>query len=91
MARLARFFAYLHSLVISVPQQGYHNISRVVQPQIRGLSESFIQATSSSSSRAGGGGGSRATPGKDTMIEMQTMTRPKQTPPRQRDPSKARG
>lgn len=41
MARISQFFAYLHSILISVPQHGYHNISRVVQPQIRSISESF--------------------------------------------------
>ncbi|KIW43261.1 uncharacterized protein PV06_04382 [Exophiala oligosperma] len=48
MARISRFFAYLHSLLIQVPQHGYHNISRVIQPQMRHLSEGF---TANSSSR----------------------------------------
>jgi hypothetical protein len=34
--------AYLHSLLTSIPQHGYHNISRVIQPQIRSLGESII-------------------------------------------------
>ncbi len=41
MGRFTTFLACLHNLVIQVPQNGYHNISRVVQPQIRSLSESF--------------------------------------------------
>ncbi|RMD42390.1 hypothetical protein DV735_g2713, partial [Chaetothyriales sp. CBS 134920] len=38
---MAKIFAYLHHLFLSVPQHGYHNISRVVQPQMRSISESF--------------------------------------------------
>ncbi|KIV96123.1 hypothetical protein PV10_00027 [Exophiala mesophila] len=41
MARITQFFSYLHSILTSIPQHGYHNISRVVQPQIRNISESF--------------------------------------------------
>ncbi|KIX00997.1 uncharacterized protein Z518_10063 [Rhinocladiella mackenziei CBS 650.93] len=46
MARIAAFFAYLHTLLIQVPQHGYHNISRVIQPQIRSISEGFIASSS---------------------------------------------
>lgn len=46
MARISRFFAYLHSLLIQVPQHGYHNISRVIQPQMRNLSEGFTANSS---------------------------------------------
>lgn len=63
MSRVSQFFAYLHSLIIQVPQHGYHNISRVVQPQIRSISESFL---ANPKSRAG------------TDIEMQAM-KPRQT------------
>jgi hypothetical protein len=45
MARISQFFAYLHSILIQVPQHGYHNISRVIQPQIRSLSESFTASS----------------------------------------------
>lgn len=41
MARIAQLFSYLHSVLTSIPQHGYHNISRVVQPQIRNISDSF--------------------------------------------------
>ena len=41
MARIAQFFSYLHDILIAVPQHGYHNISRVVQPQMRSICESF--------------------------------------------------
>ncbi|OQV02519.1 hypothetical protein CLAIMM_07706 [Cladophialophora immunda] len=34
----------LHNLLIQLPQNGYHNISRVMQPQMRSLSESLTIA-----------------------------------------------
>jgi len=42
MTRISTFFAYLHTLLIQVPQHGYHNISRIVQPQLRSISESIL-------------------------------------------------
>jgi len=42
MARIAQFFSYLHSIMLQVPQQQYHNISRLVQPQIRSIANSFM-------------------------------------------------
>ncbi|KEF62872.1 uncharacterized protein A1O9_00845 [Exophiala aquamarina CBS 119918] len=53
MARIAQFFSYLHSILISVPQHGYHNISRVVQPQIRSISESFTVRVGKDPSKSG--------------------------------------
>jgi hypothetical protein len=49
-ANMGRFMttilSCLHNLLIQVPQNGYHNISRVVQPQIRSLSDSFVASSS---------------------------------------------
>lgn len=40
MARgIPQFLACIHHFLIQIPQSGYHNISRLVQPQIRSLSE----------------------------------------------------
>ena len=50
MAKIAQFFSYLHQVLISVPTNGYHNISRVVNPQMRSICESF-QATNTRSRR----------------------------------------
>lgn len=41
MARITEFFQYLHSIMLHIPQQQYHNISRLMQPQIRSLADSF--------------------------------------------------
>ena len=48
MARLSAWLACIHHFLIQVPQHGYHNISRVIQPQIRSISESFIVSGSRS-------------------------------------------
>ncbi|KIY03132.1 uncharacterized protein Z520_01599 [Fonsecaea multimorphosa CBS 102226] len=55
----------LHNLLIQLPQNGYHNISRVVQPQMRNISESFTVANSTA--RRG------AAARKGNGIEMQSM------------------
>ncbi|EXJ73647.1 uncharacterized protein A1O5_03409 [Cladophialophora psammophila CBS 110553] len=55
----------LHNLLIQLPQNGYHNISRVVQPQIRSISESFTIATSASRRNAAAR--------KEDGIELQPM------------------
>ncbi|KIV82122.1 hypothetical protein PV11_04252 [Exophiala sideris] len=40
MARgIPQFLACIHHFLIQIPQSGYHNISRLIQPQIRSLSE----------------------------------------------------
>jgi len=57
----------LHNLLIQLPQNGYHNISRVVQPQIRNISDGFT-AASPIGRRAG-----RGNMGRDGGIEMQSM------------------
>jgi hypothetical protein len=41
MARLNQLFSYIHNLILHLPQNGYHNISKVMQPQMRCISESF--------------------------------------------------
>jgi hypothetical protein len=41
MARLNQFFSYIHNLILHLPQNGYHNISKLMQPQMRCISESF--------------------------------------------------
>ena len=41
MARIAQFFSYLHSIMLHVPEQQYHNISRLIQPQIRSIANTF--------------------------------------------------
>ncbi|EXJ94604.1 hypothetical protein A1O1_03000 [Capronia coronata CBS 617.96] len=46
MAKISIFLGYLHALLIQVPQHGYHNISRVFQPQIRSLADSLTANTS---------------------------------------------
>lgn len=45
MAKIANWLSTWHAFLTALPQNGYHNISRVVQPQMRSLCESF-QATS---------------------------------------------
>ena len=55
----------LHNLLIQVPQNGYHNISRVVQPQIRNISDGLTAASPL---------GRRVAHGtKDGGIELQNM------------------
>ncbi|EXJ88934.1 hypothetical protein A1O3_01998 [Capronia epimyces CBS 606.96] len=65
MARIATFLAYLHTLLIQVPQNGYYNISRLVQPQIRSIAESLTANTTNSGRGVGIGVGKE--------IEMQPM------------------
>ncbi|KIW68975.1 hypothetical protein PV04_04883 [Phialophora macrospora] len=76
-ANMGRFMttilSCLHNLLIQVPQNGYHNISRVVQPQIRSLSDSFVASSSA-----------RPAAGMKADIELQPM-KPKKVdvaPPR---------
>ena len=49
-ANMGRFFttmlSCIHNLLIQLPQNGYHNISRVVQPQMRNISDSFVASSS---------------------------------------------
>ncbi|KIW50629.1 hypothetical protein PV05_09420 [Exophiala xenobiotica] len=75
MGRISQFFAYLHSILVQVPQHGYHNISRVVQPQIRSLSESFTASSNRIS--------------KD--IELQPMKPNRDAAAKQTENPKARG
>ena len=49
MARISALLACIHHFLIQVSQHGYHNISRVIQPQIRSISESFIASGARSS------------------------------------------
>lgn len=52
----------LHNLLIQLPQNGYHNISRVVQPQIRSITESFVASST------------RVAPGMNKQdIELQSL------------------
>lgn len=41
MARITNWLSTLHAFLTALPQNGYHNISRVVQPQMRSICESF--------------------------------------------------
>jgi hypothetical protein len=43
---LTTVLSCIHNLLIQLPQNGYHNISRVVQPQIRNISDSFVASSS---------------------------------------------
>ena len=49
MAKITTWLSTIHALLTSLPQNGYHNISRVVQPQMRSICE-VLQAGSSTSS-----------------------------------------
>ncbi|OAP65399.1 hypothetical protein AYL99_01371 [Fonsecaea erecta] len=55
----------LHNLLIQLPQNGYHNISRVMQPQIRNISESLTIANSTARRSAAAR--------KENGIELQTL------------------
>ncbi|ETN41273.1 uncharacterized protein HMPREF1541_03208 [Cyphellophora europaea CBS 101466] len=41
MARITNWLSTLHAFLTALPQNGYHNISRVVNPQMRSICESF--------------------------------------------------
>jgi len=41
MAKITNWLSTLHAFLTALPQNGYHNISRVVQPQMRSICESF--------------------------------------------------
>jgi hypothetical protein len=45
MARISQFLSYLHWVMVA-PQHQYHNISRVMQPQLRCIGESFCLGSS---------------------------------------------
>lgn len=49
MAKITNWLSTWHAFLTALPQNGYHNLSRVVQPQMRSICESF-QATSLRSS-----------------------------------------
>jgi hypothetical protein len=63
MARLTNWLSTLHAFLTALPQNGYHNISRVIQPQMRSISESLL-------ARPGPARGRR---GKVEGIEMQSL------------------
>lgn len=42
MARTTSLLACLHSVIVQVPEHQYHNISRVMQPQIRSLCDGLM-------------------------------------------------
>jgi hypothetical protein len=41
MARITNWLSTWHAFLTALPQNGYHNLSRVVQPQMRSICESF--------------------------------------------------
>lgn len=45
MARISQFLSYLHWVMVA-PQHQYHNISRVMQPQLRCIGESLLLGSS---------------------------------------------
>jgi hypothetical protein len=63
MARLTNWLSTLHAFLTALPSNGYHNISRVIQPQMRSISESLLARPSGSATRRGRG----------ETIEMQSL------------------
>lgn len=47
MARITSILECLHTVAVQVPEHQYHNISRLMQPQIRSVCDSFKAAAGS--------------------------------------------